>query len=361
MKFNYRLGLRLVLHVIFSLILLALAITGSISLTEWIIPQEGDRQDNLGLMCMYVIIGGFLIIFAWSIGRPVYYIIRWINRLANGIYVVPDNHRKIYSGKKNKLRRPYRLFQELFIQLQTLSDALEKSKQERSRLDEMKKEWIAGISHDLKTPLTYIKGYSSMMLSQQYEWTKEEKTEFLLQIEKKACHMEELIGDLNISFRLDEQQPLLKQEKIDLIEFVRRIVVDVTNDPRAARYQLFLETTEPHIEALVDVKLLQRALHNLVLNAVLHNPEGSNVHIRISQDTHLHIIIADDGVGMDEAALDQLFNKYYRGTSTDTLSAGTGLGMAIAKQLVLAHGGDIEVTSRVLEGTSVSIKLPLHN
>ncbi|RJE90380.1 sensor histidine kinase [Paenibacillus sp. 1011MAR3C5] len=361
MKFNYRLGLRLVLHVIFSLILLALSISGSISLTEWMIPQEGVRQDNLGLISMYVILGGFMIVFAWSIGKPLYYIIRWINRLANGIYVEPQNHWKIYSSKKKKLKRPYRLFQELFIQLQTLSDTLEKSKQERSRLDEMKKEWIAGISHDLKTPLTYIKGYSSMMLSPQYEWTKEEQTGFLMEIEQKASHMEDLIGDLNISFRLDEQQPPLKREKTDLIELVRRIVVDVTNDPRAARHHLFLETSESHIEARLDVKLLGRALHNLVLNAVLHNPEGTNVNIQIRQDSHLHIMITDDGVGMEEAALDQLFNKYYRGTSTDILSAGTGLGMAIAKQLVLAHGGEIEATSLVHEGTSISVKLPLHN
>jgi len=361
MKFNYRLGLRLVVHVFISLVLLALAITGSISLTEWIIPQEGDRQDTLGLISMYVIIISFMIVFAWSIGKPLYYMIGWFNRLARGIYVKPENLRKIYSGKMKKLKRPYRLFKEVFIQLHSLSDVLENSKQERSRLEEMKKEWIAGISHDLKTPLTYIKGYSSMMLSPQYDWTEEEKTAFLMEIVQKATHMEDLIGDLNLSFRLDEQQPPLKWEQTDLIEFVRRIVVDVTNDPRATGYNLFLETTESHIETLIDTKLLQRALHNIILNAILHNPAGTNVKIHIFQNSHLHIVITDDGLGMDEVALDRLFNKYYRGTSTDILSAGTGLGMAIAKQLVLAHGGGIEATSQVNEGTSISVKLPLNS
>lgn len=361
MKGNFRMGLRLLFHIFISLVLLALAIIGSISLTEWIIPQEGDKQDSLSLISMYIIIAVFFIIFAWSIGRPLYYIIGWINRLADGIYVEPGNRRNIYSDKTKKLKIPYRLFKELFVQLQTLTDVLENSKKERSRVDEMKKEWISGISHDLKTPLTNIKGYSSMMLSPRYDWSEEEETWFLMEIEQKANHMEDLIGDLNLSFRLDEQQPPLKWEQIDVVEFVRRIVADVTNDPRAVGYNLFLETDESHIETLLDVKLLQRALHNLLFNAILHNPAGTNVTIQILLNTHLYIVITDDGIGMDEVAMDQLFNKYYRGTSTDILSEGTGLGMAIAKQLVLAHGGDIKVTSRVNQGTSISVKLPLRN
>lgn len=361
MKFNYRLGFRLVIHIIITLVLLALAISVSLMLTEWIIPQAGDKQDNFGLNSMFIVLVCFMIVFAWSIGKPLYYIIGWINRLAGGIYVEPEKHQKIYSRNGTKLKRPYRLFKELFTQLHTLSDVLENNKQERSRLDEMKKEWIAGISHDLKTPLTYIKGYSSMLLSSQYDWTEEEKIKFLMEIEQKANHMEELIGDLNLSFRLDEQQLPLNREPTDLIEFVRRILVDVTNDPRAAGYHLFLETNESHIQTLLDVKLLQRALHNLILNAILHNPVGTSVKVHILQNSHLHIVIEDDGIGMDEATIDRLFNKYYRGTSTDILSEGTGLGMAIAKQLIIAHGGDIEVTSRVDEGTSISVKLPLHN
>ncbi|MRN53953.1 sensor histidine kinase [Paenibacillus sp. LC-T2] len=330
-------------------------------LTELIIPQEGDNQDLTVLISLFVIIVGFMIVSGWSLGRPLYYIIGWIDRLANGTYADSDAEQKIYASKEKKLKRPYHLYKELIIQLHTLSDVLEKSKQDRIQLDEMKREWIAGISHDLKTPLTYIKGYSSMMLSPQYDWTTEEKTKFLMEIEQKADHMQDLIGDLNLSFRLDEQQTPLKWEQTDLIEFVRRIVADVTNDPRAAGYNLSLETTGSHIETMLDVKLLQRALHNLILNAILHNPPGTNVTIHILQDTHLHIVIADDGKGMSEEGVDRLFDKYYRGTSTDILSEGTGLGMAIARQLVLAHGGDINVTSRLNEGTSISVTLPLHN
>lgn len=362
MKTNFRLSLRLVIYIMISFMLIVLVIiAGSTILMELILPQQADYEDTTVSVSLLVIIVCFMIVSGWSLGKPLYYIIGWIDRLASGNYAGTDRYQKIYSSKTKKLKRPYNLYKELFIQLHTLSDVLEKSKQERIQLDEMKREWIAGISHDLKTPLTYIKGYSSMMLSPQYNWTTEEKIKFLKEIEQKADHMQDLIGDLNLSFRLDEQQTPLKWEQRDLIEFIRRIVADVTNDPRAAEYNLSIESTESYIETMLDVKLLERALHNLILNAILHNPAGTNVKINITQNAHLCIVIADDGIGMNKEGVDRLFDKYYRGTSTDILSEGTGLGMAIAKQLVLAHGGDIHVTSRVHEGTSISVKLPLHN
>ncbi|RUT41443.1 HAMP domain-containing histidine kinase [Paenibacillus anaericanus] len=360
MKVNFRLIFRLAIHVTLSLVLLAVLINIELFvLIEWLLPQEGDRQDAFVLNGMLLLIVFFVLFLGWTIGKPLFYIIGWINRLASGIYVEPDHHRKIYSRNKKKLKRPYHLYKELIVQLHTLADVLETSKQARSHSDNMQKEWIAGISHDLKTPLTYIKGYSSMLLTPHYEWNTEEKTKFLMEIEHKADHMQELIGDLNLSFRMDDQQLPLNLEPTDLVEYVKRIMVDVANDPRAVGYNLSFEADEPYLEKLLDIKLLGRALNNLLLNAILHNPAGTKVHIQITRTTHLNIRITDDGIGMDEESLEGLFNKYYRGTTTDSRSEGTGLGMAIAKQLVLAHGGDIRVTSTVNVGTSITLMLPL--
>lgn len=362
MKGNIRLVLRLILHVTISFILLGLILgAGLFILTELVFPQDGEGQDTAVLIGLFLILASFGSIYVWFIGKPLFYVISWISRLAGGIYEEPDGLQKIYSGKDKKLKRPYRLYKELILQLHILTDILERSRQEKKRLDEVRKEWIAGISHDLKTPLTYIKGYSSMLLSPQYDWNSEEKTVFLTEIQQKANHMEELIGDLNLSFQLDEQQLPVQWEKHDLVEFIRRIVVDVANDPRSAGSSLTFENDEPQMETLFDMKLLQRALHNLLLNAVLHNPSGTNIKVSITKSTQLQIVISDDGLGMDDKAIDRLYSKYYRGVPTDFRSEGTGLGMAIAKQLVLAHGGDILVTSEINKGTSVVVILPLHN
>ncbi|MNZ97217.1 Non-motile and phage-resistance protein [compost metagenome] len=279
--------------------------------------------------------------------------------MADGIYVEPEKYQKIYKKNEMKLKRSYALFTELIVQLDTLAKELESSKKERSRLDTMQKEWIAGISHDLKTPLTYIKGYSSMLISPQYEWTSEEKIKFASEILQKADHMDELIGDLNLSFRLDGQKLPLKMVQNDLVEFVRRIVADTVNDPRTEGYNLSFEADMPSAEAMLDVKLLKRALENLLINAILHNPVGTNIQVSIIKGTFWNVKITDDGTGISQHDIGRLFNKYYRGTTTDSLSEGTGLGMAIAHQLVLAHGGIIDVTSQINEGTTITVSLPV--
>ncbi|WP_342476309.1 HAMP domain-containing sensor histidine kinase [Paenibacillus sp. FSL H7-0350] len=325
MKANLHLIFRLIAYLMISLLLLALITSAVLAIvTELVIPQEGSGQDLIVLLSVPCIVFCFMVIVGWRLGKPLYYMIRRIDLLAGGIYVDPEGDKKIHSGAMGKLKRPYRLFKELILQLNTLSCVLENSKQERTRLEELRKEWVAGISHDLKTPLTYIKGYSSMMLSPEYEWTKEEEMKFLMEIEQKANHMQELISDLNLSFRLDDQQTPLQQEVTDLVEYVRRIVSDITNDPRAERYNLTLETVEGYIELKLDQRLLGRALRNLILNAILHNPQGTNITVYImQQDQQLSVVIADDGVGMTGESIQRLFDKYYRGTSTDVLSEGT--------------------------------------
>jgi Osmosensitive K+ channel histidine kinase len=357
---NVKLLLRLAGALAVGLLLLALLITAQLALViELLYPQDGDTQDMIVLICTVSTVVLFISAFGWFMGRPIFYVIQSINRLANGIYDEPAAYHKLYSRRKHKLKLPYRLFKELVQQLHALSDALESSRQERQRLDRMQKEWIAGISHDLKTPLTYLKGYSAMLLSPQYVWTPEEQTRFLTEIQQKALHMEELIGDLNLSFRLDGQSLPLHLEAADAVEFVRRIVADASNDPRASSYSLAFESAADSIVIQADRKLLQRALLNLAINAIVHNPPGTNVQTTLHHDgTELTIVIADNGVGMSPDELDQLFNKYYRGTTTDRHSDGTGLGMAIAKQIIEAHQGRINVQSKLNEGTSIIVTLP---
>ncbi|MNI73466.1 Sensor kinase CusS [compost metagenome] len=115
----------------------------------------------------------------------------------------------------------------------------------------------------------------------------------------------------------------------------------------------------PSAEAMLDVKLLKRALENLLINAILHNPVGTNIQVSVTKSTFWNVLITDDGTGISQHDISRLFNKYYRGTTTDSQSEGTGLGMAIAHQLVIAHGGTIDVTSQINEGTTIAVSLPI--
>ena len=98
----------------------------------------------------------------------------WIQQLTEGKYGAPTDKYKIYNNK-GKLRSPYRLYDEVIMNIFSLSEHLKKAKQEREKLEEAKKEWMAGISHDLKTPLSYITGYSTLLLEKEYSWTEDEK------------------------------------------------------------------------------------------------------------------------------------------------------------------------------------------
>ena len=105
--------------------------------------------------------------------------------------------------------------------------------------------------------------------------------------------------------------------------------------------------------------MLRRAFSNLLVNAVVHNPAGTAITVRINRDTHAVVQITDNGRGMDEQSVSHLFDRYYRGTPTDAPAGGTGLGMAIVKQIITAHQGTVNVRSKIGEGTSVVVQLPI--
>ncbi|WP_334075184.1 sensor histidine kinase [Paenibacillus sp. A14] len=359
MRLSIRFFLRLTVHFLVSLVLLVGCISLGLAVVDVLVPEGGARQDNGVIICVAVLITIYILVCGWYFGLPLIYVIGKIQRLAHGIYRDPVKFQGLGTGEGRKIKAPYSLLKELILQMQALSETLERSERERGRLNELQKEWMAGISHDLKTPLTYIKGYADMLLSS-HEWTAREQAEFITEIQTKASHMEELIGDLSLTFRLEGQEMPLHLVKKELVEYVRRIVADVANDPRAVQCHIGFEANVSRAVLRIDEKLLQRSLHNLIINAVLHNPPGTHVRIQMLKRTSfLAIAITDDGTGMDEDTVAQLFHKYFRGTTTEKYSEGTGLGMAIADQIVRAHKGSINVSSRVGEGTTITVSLPL--
>lgn len=350
--------LRIVVYLILTFVLMFVFTSFVLAVVSILLPELMEKGAT-----PLVILGSIyfisLIIYGWYIGKPIYYMIQWIHHLANGNYYPPVQHNNIYSKKTHKLKGPYRVYKELIDHLETLTQTLENNHREREKLDRMKKEWIAGISHDLKTPLTYITGYSTMLLSNRFQWSEEKQEQFLLEIHGKAEHMNELIQDLNLSFRLEGAHFPLEMENKDVVELVRRTVADVASTPWANGYHLSFETVETQLDMQIDPKLFQRALRNLLVNSVTHNPKGTRIRVTLQKLTDLKITIEDNGKGMDKETIDHLFRKYYRGTSTDAILEGTGLGMAVAQQLISAYNGDIRVKSRINEGTTMQVLLPL--
>ncbi|WP_407639476.1 sensor histidine kinase [Bacillus gaemokensis] len=338
---------------------IAMAITMEIILPFIRVNEETNMAALIvfGLFICTLIFGG--IIYGWYIGKPLFRMISWIHHLAEGSYVTPENTKQMYNKKTGKLKGPYRLYKDVFYNIEHLTNRLREIETEREQLEKMKREWMAGISHDLKTPLTYITGYSTLMLSPDHEWSQEEKEKFLQEIQQKGDHMKDLIEDLNLSFRLHDSQIPLKKEETNIVEFTRRMIADITNDPRSAHYHFSFQANETNITIPIDTKLFHRSLQNLLMNAILHNPVETKIHTSILLKETVHIIIEDTGAGMDEMTVQNLFKQYYRGTTTNVSSEGTGLGMAIAHKIITAHGGTIHVDSEIERGTKIHITLPI--
>ncbi|MCR8846036.1 HAMP domain-containing histidine kinase [Paenibacillus sp. SC116] len=357
-RFIVHLALGLVFWILASGLGIPIIVEGILPLFDLIVNENTE-----GLLVGWIFGGSTVVcigLFGWYFGGPIGFIMSWIYQLSQHNYEKPIGLQKIYT-RKGKLRMRYLLYKEVLQQLQALASTLQANEIERRKIEQAKQEWIAGISHDLKTPLTYITGYSTLLLNSQYEWSKEEAHSFLQEIHNKGIHMEELIQDFSLVLQLNHADGMLSSHKTahDIVEFTKRVVADISNNPQASSYMLHFKTDTPEIQVEFDHKFMHRILQNILMNSILHNPEHTDIYTELSSEENVAVIrIADNGVGMSTEMVSNLFKQYYRGTTTDASSEGTGLGMAIVYKLVQAHQGTISVASKISKGTTFEIRFP---
>ncbi|MBX0315935.1 sensor histidine kinase [Planococcus glaciei] len=313
------------------------------------------------LLLLPLVIGTFW--YARKFGMPLLVMMQWIQNLGSRQYEAPQDasgQPALYT-KKGKLKRKYRLYKDLIGTLEQLTDTLKQHKVQRRELNQTREDWISGLSHDLKTPLSSISGYAQLLEAENYQWSKTEAKEFAGIIHEKSGYMMELLEDLTLTFRLKNNALPLSKEPVELNEFMRRTIIQFINEPANADFEFDFQPADEDVMADIDPKWFQRIVDNLIANAVKYNPPGTTITISLSTiERHLFIVrIEDDGTGMDKKTFNKLFERYYRGSNTVESGNGSGLGMAITKQLVGLHGGSIKVTSEVSSGTTVRLMVPM--
>ena len=278
-------------------------------------------------------------------------------RLTVPLHTLIDGIKQLANHEFYHYSKPKGLYKNVFYNLNHLSNQLKANENERKKLDLMKEEWIANISHDMKTPLSSIQGYAEMIKHPDYDFTLNEIREYAEIIETKSLYIKEVIEDLNLSTRLRNKEVSLNKNAMNIVSLLRNIVIDILNDPKYPNRDMQFLVIEEDITLEVDEILFRRAINNLIYNAIVHNDHKVKIVVTIERKDRTHIVIKDDGKGIKMEELERVFDRYYRGTNTGAAHKGSGLGMAIANDIIHAHGGEIIMTSEVGQGTTIEIHL----
>ncbi len=239
---------------------------------------------------------------------------------------------------------------------------LEAANQELRELDTTKSNLLSTVTHELKTPMVAVKGYTTLLLKQKAGSLTAKQQEYLEIALKNINRQLALIDELLNSMKIAIYRQPLRLSKTDLrglIEDVLEIIRPEAEHKNIAVSQAFDRET---YVLMGDRTKLSQIFTNLLSNAVKFTPEGGAITLRggIVPPSAVEITISDTGIGIPEDSLGKIFDAFYQADSSMARGyGGVGLGLAITKELVTAHGGTIRVKSRVSEGTSFTVRLPL--
>jgi signal transduction histidine kinase len=235
----------------------------------------------------------------------------------------------------------------------TLRDATE-----RARLERAKSEFVATASHELRSPLTSIKGFIELLYRSSESMSKRQR-EFVEIILNSTERLNEMVADLLDVARIEADRVEIAQRPIDVGEAVHE-VVQLMGPRIAAKHQRLSVQVAPTLPlALADPARLRQIVANLLTNAHLYTGEGGSIELAAERDgASVQISVRDSGVGMTPEQTARVFDRFYRADDGPRLAPGTGLGLSIVKSLVELHGGRIEVDSEPDRGSIFRVRLP---
>ncbi len=231
---------------------------------------------------------------------------------------------------------------------------------ERQKLEDMQKDFVANVSHELKTPLATVKAYTETLMDGGVD--PETTDHFLEIINSEADRMNRLVKDLLQLSRLDHKQERWNIKEADIISLLSLCVEKMT--PIAAQKKQALIARFSHDERVtvaIDKDRMEQVFLNIISNSVKYTEEGGTINVDAIKDgEEIKIKVIDNGMGIPDEDLGRIFERFYRVDKARSRAMGSsGLGLAISKQIVEEHHGSIEVTSKLGEGTTMTISLPV--
>lgn len=231
----------------------------------------------------------------------------------------------------------------------------------QSKLDEMRKEFVSNVSHELKTPLTSIKTYAETLIEED-ELDEESKKKFLDVILTEANRMSRLVADLLQLSKFDYKNVAWNKVDFDIVELTKQICEKhkIQAERKNQILECYVTSNVPKVYG--DRDGVERVITNILINSVKYTPEEGNIKVYIgSVHDDAYIKIIDNGIGIPEKDLPRVFERFYRVDKARSREmGGTGLGLPIAKEIIEANNGSIDIKSEVGKGTEVIIKIPTY-
>ena len=228
---------------------------------------------------------------------------------------------------------------------------------EHVRLDNMRKEFVADVSHELKTPITSIMGYAETLMEEEYD--KEIQEKFLGVISSEARRMARLVSDLLTLSRYDNEENKWEKTEFDLGDLVKKCLdnLQLEIDRKNQHAECFVTANVPAVKA--DRDGIERVLLNILTNSIKYTGENGIIKVYVGfVYTDAYVKIIDNGIGIPEDDLTKIFERFYRVDKARTREmGGTGLGLAIAKEILDKNRGSIDIKSEAGQGTEVVIRI----
>jgi signal transduction histidine kinase len=304
---------------------------------------------GLGLSAALVLVLGFYL--AHSIGRPVRAAAAAATQLAAGRLSVRLTEKG--PGEIGELTRAFN----------SMADSLEQSRRELEALNELlleqsqlKSELVSIVSHELRTPLTSIIGFTNVLLTRPHDDAA--RSRYLGIVDEQARRLAGLIDDFLDLQRIEDGRLELRQELIDVVALLREQeqLFAVQSTRHTLKFELPADRPLP---VRGDPDRLNQVLGNLISNAIKYSPDGGEVELAgEGVDDIVRVRVRDHGIGIPAEQQPSIFTKFFRGDASKHGIAGTGLGLALAREIVEAHGGRIGFSSAADRGSTFWIELP---
>lgn len=280
-------------------------------------------------------------------------VLRSVKPIVRGVEALPDGG-DVYVKEKG-------LFSQLAASINRASERLRDQEYRLKKKDTARANWISGVSHDIRTPLSMVMGYASQLEESPALPAGEQKKAGIIRLQ--SIRMKNLINDLNLASKLEYNAQPLNRKPALLVSLLRGIVADFLNMDPDSRYPIewTADSASATCLAEVDEGLLRRAVSNLILNAQVHNPEGCSISVQFrAEGTRCRISIGDDGVGVTQEQLESLQSSpHYMVCDSSANGQRHGLGLLIVKQIAEAHGGELEMDHSPEGGFLAAIRLPI--